>query len=89
MTKLDLNKDGTLNFAEFKPYFINTLKRLDNLDILKKRVLYNNLSIDSLDETVQKVFDEADQDNNGYLDTKEFSAFMYKICLMLNLPPPN
>ena len=60
LKKLDLNKDGTLNFNEFKPYFIKVIKRLDNLDRLKKRVLYNNLSIDNLDETVQKVFNEAD-----------------------------
>ena len=37
LKKLDLNKDGTLNLEEFKPYFIQVMKKLDGLDHLKRK----------------------------------------------------
>ena len=86
LSKYDANGNGTLNIDEFAPYLISVLKRLDKLGNMKKHLLYQNLDIENVYVSVEAIFKEADKDGNGYLDRKEFTAFMRSVCVMLHLP---
>ena len=89
---LDENKDGKLSFDEMTDLLEDiVLIVMDEFDNQFMALQYQDIITekDKLDEVARKLFDEYDENKNGFIEFGELAKFMQAFAEIFNLPKPD